>query len=382
MLKLSLTLAAAFCSSCLFVSNSSAQSSVSMSGLHVVSNTIQNGNGQVLFLHGVDRGQTEYECMDGTDVTPRTQAVVNAIKSWNANIVRVPLNEDCWLGINTNSKNAAYMGVPYRRNILNWVNLLTSNNLVVIVDLHSNAPGATPSTNQLPMPDADHAPAYWKSVAAVFKSNSSVIFDLFNEPLPYFDIENQYAKGSSGTAWQCWLNGGNICTGDPKITYAAVGMQALVNAVRQTGARNVLMLGGLQYSNDLTQWLAHKPIDPQNNLVASWHVYAMNSCANQSCWDSKIAPVAAQVPLIAGEFGIGPPAITRKTDCDAPFLNSLWSFFDNHQLGYVVWKFNVWPGSCGDRDSFNWALISNESGTRTPYGDLYYHHLQGLPSTH
>lgn len=382
MLRLSLTLAAAFCSSCLFVSNSSAQPSVSMSGLHVVSNTIQNGNGQVLFLHGVGRGQTEYECIAGTDVTPRTQAVVNAIKSWNANIVRVPLNEDCWLGINTNSKNAAYMGTPYRQSILNWVNLLTSNNLAVIVDLHSNAPGSTPSTDQLAMPDADHALAYWKSVAAAFKSNSSVIFDLFNEPLPYFDIENQYTRGSSGKAWQCWLKGGNICTGDPKITYAAVGMQALVNAVRQTGARNVLMLGGLQYSNDLTQWLAYKPIDPQNNLVASWHVYAINRCAYQSCWDSEIAPVAAQVPIIAGEFGVGPPAVTGKTDCNAPFLNSLWSFLDSHQLGYAAWKFNVWPGSCGDSNSFNWALISNEFGTRTPYGDLYYHHLQGLPSTH
>ena len=35
-------------------------------------------------------------------------------------------------------------------------------------------------------------------------------------------------------------------------------MQAMVNAVRATGATNVLMLGGEEYSNDLSQWLTYK----------------------------------------------------------------------------------------------------------------------------
>ena len=38
-------------------------------------------------------------------------------------------------------------------------------------------------------------------------------------------------------------------------------MQGMVNAVRSTGARTSLMLGGLAYSNDLTGWLlrTHRP---------------------------------------------------------------------------------------------------------------------------
>ena len=57
-------------------------------------------------------------------------------------------------------------------------------------------------------------------------------------------------------------------------------MQSLVNAVRGAGASNVLMLGGVAYSNDLSQWLAHEPTDPLHNLAASWHSYNFNSCSS------------------------------------------------------------------------------------------------------
>jgi endoglucanase len=39
-------------------------------------------------------------------------------------------------------------------------------------------------------------------------------------------------------------------------------MQTLVNAVRSTSANNVIMLGGLEYANDLTQWLQYEPTGP------------------------------------------------------------------------------------------------------------------------
>ena len=71
------------------------------------------------------------------------------------------------------------------------------------------------------------------------------------------------------------------------------GFQSLVNTVRATGATNVIMIGGLAYSNNLSQWLTYKPTDSRNNLVAFAHIYNFNTCANTSCWDSQLAPVAA-----------------------------------------------------------------------------------------
>ena len=54
-----------------------------------------------LNYHGVDRMGTEYSCLSGNTFDgPADQASVSAMLSWKINIVRVPMNEDCWLGIN------------------------------------------------------------------------------------------------------------------------------------------------------------------------------------------------------------------------------------------------------------------------------------------
>lgn len=51
-----------------------------------------------------------------------------------------------------------------------------------ILDLHWTAPGSQVAFEQQPMPDQDHSPAFWSSVASTFKSKPAVVFDLFNEP--------------------------------------------------------------------------------------------------------------------------------------------------------------------------------------------------------
>ena len=328
------------------------------SGLHVVGNQLEDGSGHVIVPHGVDRMGTEYACTKSATNAPTDfdgpvdQATVSAMTSWGTNIVRVPLNEDCWLGINgfpANNRTAA----QYQADIVSWVNLLNANGQMVILDLHWNNGGTNQSTGQQPMPDLDHAPAFWTSVANTFKSNSSVIFDLYNEP---HDI-----------SWSCWLNGSTApqsgaCS---SVGFAVAGMQTLVNTVRATGATNVLMLGGLAWSNDLSQWLTNKPSDPLNNLAASVHIYNFNACSNSGCWDSQIAPVAAQVPVIAGEIG--------ESDCASGFINTLMSWFDQHGIGYLAWTWTA-TGNCGGTP----ALISDWTGTPTNYGAGYKAHLLSL----
>lgn len=92
---------------------------------------------------------------------------------------------------------------------------------------------------QRPMPDADHAPAFWTSVANTFKSYSNVIFDLHNEPFPdnnqgttgiLLRCVNHYSVDTP-TAWSCWRDGCWVS----QEGYQAVGMTALLAAVRSTG---------------------------------------------------------------------------------------------------------------------------------------------------
>jgi Cellulose binding domain/Cellulase (glycosyl hydrolase family 5) len=324
------------------------------SGLHVVGNKIEDGSGHVIVPHGVDRMGGEYSCLSAGASTfdgPVDQASVSAMLTWGVTIVRVPLNEDCWLGINGEPANGT-SAAQYQAAIMNWVNLLNQNGLIVILDLHWTNSGTNIASGQQSMPDLNHAPAFWTSVANTFKSNSSVIFDLFNEPFV--------------TSWSCWLQGSTApqsgaCSG---VGFAVAGMQTLVNTVRATGATNILMLGGLAYSNDLSGWLANKPTDPLNNLAASTHIYNFNACANTSCWNSQIAPVAAQVPVIAGEIG--------ENDCASGFINTLMPWLDQHGIGYLAWSWS--PYSCTGTP----ALITDYTGTPTAYGQGYKTHLLSL----
>ncbi len=63
------------------------------------------------------------------------------------------------------------------------------------------------------------------------------------------------------------------------------------------------MLGGVEYSNSLTNWVSYNPSDPVNNMAASWHSYNFNLCNNEQCWDNSIGSViAAGFPIITGSI--------------------------------------------------------------------------------
>jgi len=312
--------------------------------LHVEGNRLVDSAGRPVRLRGVDRSGTEYACAQGWGIFdgPSDSVSVAAIASWHANAVRVPLNESCWLAIN--GVDPAYSGDNYRRAISDYVSLLNHAGLYAILDLHWSAAGTDRALGQAPMANHDHSPEFWREVAAAFNGNDRVIFDLFNEPYPDGNID-------SPEAWRCWRDGGT-CRG---MTFAAAGMQELVDAVRGTGATNVIMLGGVEYSAGLSAWLANRPSDPLHNLVASWHIYAFSWCSAKSCWDSTAAPVAQQVPLILGELG--------QDDGGSDFVNALMDWMDARQGSYLAWDWDVW-GQPMD-------VISNYDGRPTPYGQTF-----------
>src|SRR5712691_1306768 len=239
--------------------------------VRVQGNQLVDSAGRALRLRGVNRSGTEYACAQGWGIFdgPSDSASVQAIRSWGANVVRVPLNETCWLSIN--GVNPAYSGANYQQAISNFVALLNRSGFVVILELHWSAADTAKALGQAPMPNRDHTPEFWHQVAAAYKGNNHVVFDLFNEPFP----DN---NSDTPEAWRCWRDGGT-CRG---MTVQAAGMQELVDTVRRSGATNVIMLGGVQYSARLSSWLAYRPTDPLGNLAASWHIYNFSWCS--WCW--------------------------------------------------------------------------------------------------
>ncbi len=332
------------------------------SGLHVQGNNLLNAQGQVVHLHGVNRSGTEYSCIHGEGFFdgPGDEASVRAIASWNINAVRVPMNEDCWLNIN--GAPAAYAGDTYKQMLINFVGLLTQYHIYPILELHWSAPGGAEAQGQAAMPDRDHSIEFWKEVAATFQTNTTVLFDPFNEPFPD-------GVGDDQNSWQCWRDGS---TSDPAscsgttfngASYQIAGMQDLVSAIRASGAQNVIVLSGIQYANDVASWLEFKPQDPLNNLAAAWHVYPVGQiCHELTCYNNTAAPVAGQVPLIATEFGEGVDGA-----CGVTNSNILLDWLEAHNASYVAWTWDTWGSDCADL-----SLILDYNGTpKDPNGTNY-----------
>ncbi len=314
--------------------------------------------GAIVRLTGVNRSGAEYACAEGWgiwDGPTDTDAAIEPMVSWHINAVRIPLNEDCWLGIN--HLKPAYSGARYRAAIADYVDRLERFGITPILNLHFSAPGSKVPDTQAPMPDSDHSPAFWRSVAEFFKSDHDLIFDLFNEPYPDWNRD-------TAAAWSCVLHGGSC----PGVPFQAAGMQQLVDAVRATGATQPLMIAGPQYAGDLDRWLQYEPHDPLHQLIASIHIYEPDwaPCAARACWVSQVARVAAEVPVVEGEIG--------STNCTAGSILPLLNWSDAHGVSYLAWAWNV--ASCSGEPS----LITSYRGTPTrTYGQGYRNHLAALP---
>jgi len=250
--------------------------------------------------------------------------------------------------------------------------------MYVILDLHWSAPAGQVATGQQAMPNTSYSAEFWRSVADRFKGNPMVLFDLFNEPIPNNNA-NDGTDAAAMRSWSCWRDGGasgncdatlSLSVGTSMSSSQAVGMQALVDAVRSTGAQNVIVLGGIQWAN--TIWssssrniLTYKPVDPLGQLVASLHSYDGTWCPDTACYDREVAPVAAQMPVIFGEFGNGGGATP---------LNALMNWADAHGVGYLAWTWSV--SSSGFSQ---YKLILSWDGTPNDFGQVVKGHLAILP---
>ena len=261
---------------------------------------------------------------------PPGESTIRTIQdTWHADVVRIPLNEDCWLSIN--GVNPQYSGGNYRRAIAGFVNLLNRNGIYADLDLHWNAPDNRVARKQQLMADADHSLPFWISVASAFKSNPFVLFELYNEP-------HLGGYAPTGADWDCWLNGCTVASHRTK--WQTAGMQSLVDAVRATGAKQIVIVNGLSWANNLTGWLRYRPNDPLRNMAAGFHVHDNPGqlFLSPSAWRQDLAPVrAAGYPVIATEIA-GP-----KDDVQIVSTFSKWA--NQNGISYIGWSNQYTNGS-------------------------------------
>ena len=341
--------------------------------IRVAGNDLVNQGGSIVQLRGVNRPGMDALHANDSCLTTQSFANVNAMTSWHINAVRIPLNEDCWLGINGPSVT---MMTAYSAGVQQYVAALNSHAIYAILDLHRSAPGSVPATEMQAMPDADHALLFWSSVATTFIHDKAVIFDPFNEP----HLADVMTRNSN--YWLCWRDGCSLdvvyvqVSGRPKaiaMKWQAAGMQQLVDAVRQTGAKQPLMVEGLGYGNRLSatstgpiSWLTYTPVDPIRQLIASPHVYNADvACVILACWNQQYRAVARQYPVVTGELG--------EDDCSVSFVDAYMQFADAAGISYLAWEWT--PQKTCVAGSSSYGLISDWAGDPSPIGAVFNAHF-------
>ncbi len=336
---------------------------VSVSGNHLV-----DGRGHTIRLLGVDRSGTEYACAEGYGFTdspdyrhPDSRALIARMLTWQINAVRVPLNEACWLGLN--GVPSQWGGARYRKRVAVYVHRLEHAGLHPILDLHVVDPKQMPAVDATDglraAPDLSHAPDFWRSLAKRYGGDRAVVFDLYNEP--------------NIIGWHCLLHGCEITADNYRNDvphYRSAGTQRLVRTIRRAGARNVIMVPGLDYTSDLSKWARYRPHDPLHRIAASLHTYEapLGGCGPH-CRKQVLGPLAKRFPVITGEFG--------DTDCDSTYSRAYMSWADQHGVSYLAWAWDATASGSWTCDGGP-ALITNYNGHPTGYGAGVRTHLRSV----
>jgi hypothetical protein len=253
------------------------------SELHVVGNQVLNKANQPVWLQGVNVVSLEF-LVRGDHLL---KSLVVAVDEWKSNIIRLPVKEEYWFGKSAEQKDG---GAAYRELVDTAITLAANRGAYVLLDLH-----------RFGAPRAEHAD-FWKDASTRYKNHPALVFDLFNEP--------------HGISWEVWRNGGFVeekkkpadedafLTPEEKAKQAkgfqSIGMQALLDAVRGAGAQNVVLVGGLDWSYDLTGIAKGFELkdDGGHGIIYASHIYPW-----KRDWAGKVLLVAEKHPILLGEVG-------------------------------------------------------------------------------
>lgn len=295
--------------------------------LRVVGNKVLNKDGKEVWLQGLNIVSLEWN-VRGENVL---RSALVATDDWKANIIRLPLKDSFWFGKGAGQNDG---GAAYRKLVDDFVNLVANRGAYVLIDLH-----------QYRAPRRAHV-EFWKDVAAKYKNHPAILFDLMNEP--------------HGVSWKVWRDGGFVedknapadedafLSPEEKALNAkgfhSVGMQALLDAVRTTGAKNIVLAGGLDWAYDLSGINEGFALNDKsgNGIIYSTHIYPW-----KKDWQNKVLVIADKHPILVGEVGASNKKMdfipAEQQEDAATWVPRILGLIQKHKLHWTAWSFH--PGA-------------------------------------
>jgi len=241
-----------------------------------------------------------------------------AVREWKANAIRLPVSGGFWFG-RGKGKEGPNDAEAYRAIVDEAVKMVAGQGAYLILDLHYyGGPRET-------------AVEFWKDAAARYANNPAVLFDLFNEP--------------SGISWDLWQNGGEMEVTDKTTKEVSrvrvVGMQTLVDTVRSTGARNIIVAGGLSHALNLGGILEGHAL---SDTVGNGIMYATHFYNWHGNWEKNFLQVAAVHPVLVGEFGadVNKMSFVPAKNQEDPYtwMPDALGMIQKYQLNWTAFSFH------------------------------------------
>jgi len=309
-----------------------------LQALHVQENQVVDASGQPVLLRGVNCAGMEFS-NNGEGRILDTVRV--AVTEWHAKLVRLPLSQDRWFG---RAPKQDDNGATYRALVRRLVDLCQANGAHILLDLHWSDAGVWgQNIGQHNLPDANSI-AFWKSIAPLYSANSAVLFDLYNEP--------------TRITWDQWSKGGPVTETDEKtgakLSYEAVGLQGVLDAIRSTGARNVVVAGGINWAYELEGIpKGHALSDPRGEgVVYGVHPYPhpFTGIGRESIaqWAARMEAFNRKFPLFVTEFGSREavwPFPAGSNYNDERWNREMLATLRAHHWSWTAWDFHptAWP---------------------------------------
>ncbi|HET9956861.1 MAG TPA: cellulase family glycosylhydrolase [Polyangiaceae bacterium] len=273
-------------------------------------------NGSPYKIRGLVRPSMEWD-YSGFGVTREDMQRMKT--KWHANAVRLAVKDTLWKGASTGS--ATGDGGAYQRNVKRVINWILQQGMDVILDLHYVAG----------MPTAEHA-TFWDSISKdAFFKDGRIIFELYNEP-----------------------------TGD--FTQLRSWMDSTITKIRANGAENLLLVGGVDYSYDISGY-EKNPITGKGAVAYVTHPYIFKSAPGDAV--AFLTP-AKTLPVVATEFGdanVEGFHTIPATQCVASIYSDYISKFEGAGMSWTSWAWIVDEWGCGFPQ-----IISDYSGTPNSIG--------------
>jgi endoglucanase len=307
--------------------------------LKIVGNQLLDSGDRAVRLRGVNCAGLEWSS-DGGGSMLSTMAV--AVSEWRANLIRLPLSQDRWFGKAPEQHDG---GASYRALVRQVVDFCAVHNAYVILDLHWSDAGVWGrNIGQHNLPDQNSV-VFWKDFAAVYRNHPAVLFDLYNEP--------------ANINWDQWFRGGAQTETDEKtrvaLTYKAVGLPALVAAIRSTGARNVIVAGGINWAYEVGGIAdGRELVDPMGDGVVYAvhpypHEYAGIGRETIAQWTARMEAFARRFPIIVTEFGSLSSSwpFPKEWNCtDEKWNREMIGVLEDHRWNWTAWDFHPTAAPC------------------------------------